>query len=272
LLSMAGLLGAAAPALPGVLPTPAPASDAVQSKAAWTGKMTLARSNRKQLQTQATLLHGKVELVELALRSAAGSSGMLNVSHRVPFDDVARRTPGAVLQFIPLTVNEQLQYGEYVQYFRSKVRAGVAPLDKAEALYLIPPADETAGLLAALATAGVPPLPKNCLLGIIADAPGPGVLAASEKPAALTDTAPAASKVAGENSKGKAAAEAKVAARPDGDDGKAAAEATAEAPEDEEGQGQEFSREALLDLFSNPELLKSLQGAVDEGGASAAAD
>eukprot|EP00403_Amphidinium_massartii_P033706 CAMPEP_0178439686 /NCGR_PEP_ID=MMETSP0689_2-20121128/36306_1 /TAXON_ID=160604 /ORGANISM="Amphidinium massartii, Strain CS-259" /LENGTH=555 /DNA_ID=CAMNT_0020062267 /DNA_START=39 /DNA_END=1702 /DNA_ORIENTATION=+ len=260
LLSIPGLLGAAS-ALPG-LGAPAPPADG--AKPAWVGNMKLSRSNRKQLPTQATLLHGKVELVELALRSAAGTGGMLNVSHRVPFDDVARRTPGAVLQFIPATVNEQLQYGEYIQYFRSKVRAGVAPLDKVQALYLIPPADETAALLAALTTAGVPPLPKNCLLGIIADAPASGVLTA-DKPAAIANSAaPAAASqpAAGSADSAKKAAKEteEKASRPDEAGAKGAEKEEGDGNEDDEGQGQEFSKEALLDLFSNPELLKSLQG------------
>merc|ERR1719321_2412436 len=99
--------------------------------------MKLTRSGGKPLNLQAQLLHGKVQLVELALRTAAGSGGVLNISHRVPFDDLAKRSPGAVLAFVPVTPLEQAMYNEYIRYFGSKARAGVANLDANDSLYLV---------------------------------------------------------------------------------------------------------------------------------------
>merc|ERR1719183_1443954 len=102
----------------------------------------MTRSMGKPLNAQATLLHGKVQLVELALRIAAGNGGVLNISHRVPFDDLARRVPGAILTFLPGAPQEHQQYAEYVKYFGSKARAGVVKLDDNDALYVVPPASE----------------------------------------------------------------------------------------------------------------------------------
>ena len=76
--------------------------------------------------------------------------GVLNISHRVPFEDLARRVPGAILTFLPGAPQEQLQYGEYVKYFGSKARAGVVKLDDNDALYVVPPTAEAAMLLKSL--------------------------------------------------------------------------------------------------------------------------
>merc|ERR1719188_2580517 len=140
----------------------------------------------------ASLLHGKVQLVELALRSAAGNNGVLNISHRVPFDDLARRTPGAVLVMAAIGPHEQAQYDEYVQYFQAKARAGVARLDEADALYVVPACAETDTLLKTLEAAGCPPLPRNMLLGVVAPSPGPTTGLAPQAPKlALTGAPPA---------------------------------------------------------------------------------
>lgn len=62
---------AAPPGVPG--PPPAPAPPPAPPSVAWTGRMSITRSGGKQLNTQASLLYGKVQLVELALRIAAGA-------------------------------------------------------------------------------------------------------------------------------------------------------------------------------------------------------
>lgn len=235
----------------------------------------------KQLNLQATLLHGEVQLVELALRTAAGNSGILNISHRVPFDDLAKRMPGAVLAFVPQTPMEQLMYNEYVRYFGAKARAGVANLDDNDSLYLVPPVGEAQSLLAALEAAGVPaPLPRNCLLGVITakptaamnttvgvPAPAAAVPAVPAVPPAPAAAAPVAAVPAEADAPGALAPaasegsekqtgdeEAKEATPADGNDGE---------EDGEEGGG--LSGEALANLFSNPELLQALQG-MDEPG------
>lgn len=252
--------------------------------------MVLTRSMGKPLNTQATLLHGKVQLVELALRTAAGNGGVLNISHRVPFDDLARRTPGAVLSFVPPTPMEHGAYAEYIKYFGSKVRAGVARLDDVDALYIVPPCPEAAGLLKSLEASGATGLPTNALLGVIAATPGPTTAAAAGQQAARTaapkaptgGTAPApaqpqdaakpeapAAPAGTPNVKADAKADAKAeaAAKPEPTLGQAARADEAKAKQaDGDDNGPEMSKEALLDLFSNPDLIKSLQNLEETPG------
>lgn len=259
--------GAPAPAVSAVLSSPAvpvPAAPTVGSSGAegaslaWSGKMTLARSMGKQMTIQATLLHGKVQAVELALRIAAQNSGILNISHRVPFDDLARRTPGAILAFAPVTPHEQGQYDEYAKYFQKKMRAGVARLDDSEAMYLVPPCAEAEVLLSALQAGGAPQLPKHCLLGIIAATPGPtGNAPPVGAPMRAAPVLPAKEPPPGREAKAEPPEEPTRAEAPreaDAGDSKGTAD---------DKDGGEMSQEALLDLFSNPELIKSLQGVED---------
>lgn len=232
--------------------------------------MVLTRSLGKHLNVHATLLHGKVQMVELALRIAAGNSGVLNISHRVPFDDLGRRLPGAVLALAPFTPHEQAQYDEYVRYFRAKMRVGVARLDEVDALYIVPPAEETAALIKSLEAAGSPLLPRNMLLGVVAATPGPtaGTAAGQAAAKAHPTASPATSSMAGgldhrpAKGKEKEPSDDKVQAK-----GKAAVEVEASTKDEDAGDedpDQDMSKEALLDLFSNPDLIKSLQEGNDE--------
>jgi len=229
-------------------------------------------------------------MVELALRTAAGQNGVLNISHRVPFDDLARRTPGAVLVLNALTPHDQAQYDEYVRYFRAKMRAGVARLDEVDALYVVPPADEATGLVKALEAAGCPSLPRNMLLGVVAATPGPtggmGSAAASTvggakansgtgvAPAGVAVSDPKAAEQADQkdprsqpmkalpgvsSDRGLSAdAASKVEAEPKVEAVVGTSDKKDEEPGDDAG-GQDMSKDVLLDLFSNPDLIKSLQ-------------
>jgi hypothetical protein len=235
--------------------------------------MSITRSGGKQLNTQASLLYGKVQLVELALRIAAGTGGILNISHRVPFDDLAKRMPGAILAFVPQSPLDQLMYNEYVRYFGAKARAGVATLDANDSLYLVPPVGEASGLLSALEAAGAPaPLPRNCILGVITAKPtatGAPAVAAAPVPAA-PPPAPAAATPAAPAVPADAPAP-KVAEKAAEDETKATAGEKGEAapakppPADDGEEGGEMSGEALMNLFSNPDLIKSLQGMEEPG-------
>ncbi|CAK0870995.1 unnamed protein product [Prorocentrum cordatum] len=109
------------------------------------GGITLARNAGKRLPTRATLLHGRVQDVEVALRSAAQNGNLLDITHRVPFEEVARRAPGTILCLAAQTHMEQAQLEEYIKYFRSKMRAGVARLDGSLALYILPPVEVRRG-------------------------------------------------------------------------------------------------------------------------------
>jgi len=255
------------------------AGGSTTSKPAWSGRMALARSMGKQLNMHAALLYGRVQLVELCLRIAAGNSGVLNISHRVPFDDLARRTPGAVFSFVPSAQQEQSQYDEYVHYFRSKARAGVAHLDEVDALYIVPPTDEAAPLLRTLHAAGASSLPKNTLLGVVAPRPGPptavntgavpGTPARSVQP---ISTAPTALEGGRSDVDASRSQTGPSTATPAEIKSETVTKSTLTNQADSIGEtkcadgenlSQEISNEALLDLFSNPELIRSLQSADD---------
>jgi len=253
------------PASVHALPTPLPAVPAIPKAQQWAGNVVLTRKMEKPLKTQATLVYGKVQLAAFALRTAAGNGGVLNVSHRVPFDDLARRTPGAVLTFLPDADQEHLQYRDYVKYFGAKVRAGVVKLNEVDALYIVPAVSGAVTLLKALQAAGTPPLATNVLLGVLAAAPSPsqqhGPLGGAAATAAAqgldkpSEPRPeeakppvrfeAAEDVAADK-KGEKPAEAAAAAK-DGD-GKG----------EDEDNDPEMSMEALLELFSKPELIEEL--------------
>lgn len=251
---------------PGAPPAP-PAPPPVQ----WTGRMSITRSMGKQLNLQATLLHGKVQNVELALRIAAGNGGVLNISHRVPFEDLAKRTPGAILAFVPQNPMEQAMYNEYVRYFGAKARAGVASLDANDSMYLVPPVGEAASLLLAFEAAGArAPLPRNCLLGVITLKPAACLAPAVAAPVLAVPAVPDSGEKppdSPEKAAPPAPAAAVAPAAEEKPEEKEAEEPAAKpaAPADDGEEGGEMSGEALMNLFSNPDLINSLQGMGEPG-------
>lgn len=274
----------ARPPVPGALMVPAAGHTPITSvngqPPAWAGGIILTRSMGKHLRAHATLVFGKVTAVEVALRAAAGSGGVLNISHRVPFDDLARRTPSAVLVLVPQGPQDQSQYDEYSQYFRAKARAGVAKLDDADALYVVPPCADAAALLSSLKDHGASALPSNALVAVIAASPGATTGAAAQNavsaptapqadtlpqsatPAPLASTQPAGT-VADASRPSESVVGPADAPVVDADRSSGAADASGDGDDN-----QEMSREALLDLFSNPELIRSLQQGTDETPAS----
>merc|ERR1719326_2546499 len=72
---------------PGMPPPPVPPGAPGSGTALWSGSVTLARNMGKRLSTQAALVYGKVPSVEVLLRAVAENKGVLNISHRVPFDE-----------------------------------------------------------------------------------------------------------------------------------------------------------------------------------------
>lgn len=293
------IFGAGALPLPVAGPQPPPV---------WSGLVTLARNMGKRLTLRAALMHGRIQDVEVALRSAAGNMGVLDITHRVPFEEAARRArDGTVLSMAPPTPLEQLAFEEYAKYFRSKMRAGVARLDGQLALYVLPPGDDIPSLAESVYSLG-PHIPRvGCLLAVIAPgtaavmsapAPGKGPAAA---PAAAAMAAPvgvpSAEKAAGATAQADSAGTspppkrqrvgeadqpaAGGAAAQEADDGMAppvdsAAPAPAPAAAGAEGDGggdgdggMDMSSKELMDLFSNPELIKLLSDDKAEGqGAS----
>merc|ERR1719183_1791334 len=107
-----------------MLAPPPPVPAAMPQGGAWSGMITLARNKGKRLPMRSVLLHGKVSDVEVALRCAATTFGALDITHRVPFDEVAKRASmGSLLSMMPSTAAEHIQYEEYSKYFRGKMRA-----------------------------------------------------------------------------------------------------------------------------------------------------
>jgi len=199
--------------------------------ALWTGVLTLARNGAKRLPARVTLHRGKVQEIEVAVRSAAQHTpAMLDIKHRVPFDEAARRIKsGSVLSLDPITPTDQKSFDEYIKYFKTKSRAGVARLDGNLALYLLP-AGESPEVLKALYELNTH-IPRNgSLLGIIGES-GP---VAAPGAAAVPNVS---------TTKAKAEEEKPEKEQPkEGDD---------EAPN--------MSSKELMDLFTNPDLLAALQ-------------
>ncbi|CAE7179247.1 ILA [Symbiodinium microadriaticum] len=76
--------------------------------------------------------------IMVAVRTASSNSSLLDIKHRVPFDEVARRiSTGTVLSLDPRTPTEQRSFDDYIAYFKTKARAGVARLDDGLALYVM---------------------------------------------------------------------------------------------------------------------------------------
>merc|ERR1719343_131109 len=104
----------------------------------------------------------------------------------MPFEEVAKRaSTGTLLSMAPPTVVEQAQYAEYVKYFRTKMRCGVAKIDSALSLYVLPPSEDVPAIRDSLYVLG-PQVPRDgCLLGLIAAAaPVPAAAAAPTAAAA----------------------------------------------------------------------------------------
>merc|ERR1740117_351725 len=76
---------------PGMMLPPPPVGGGRPQGGTWSGMITLARNKGKRLPMRSVLLHGRVSDVEVALRSAATSFGALDITHRVPFEEVAKR-------------------------------------------------------------------------------------------------------------------------------------------------------------------------------------
>lgn len=284
---LASLLGALGPGampmgMPGAPPPPSmplpphvqmaipppPVVGALPQGGSWSGSITLARNKGKRLPMRSVLLHGRVSDVEVALRSAATSFGALDITHRVPFEEVAKRASTcSLLTMMPNTPAEFIQYEEYTKYFRLKNRAGVAKLDGELSLYVLPCCDDIPILRDSVYALNPAIIPRsNCLLGLISssneqlrgDGQGPQrapplraepVAAPVEPAAAALPVEPAAA----EDEEANAAAAVGAAEDADRD------EAGEEAGEDDLAQAE------ILNLFSNPELLKLLS---DDGPAA----
>lgn len=309
LLSQAGAASAPAPGLAGeggaVATAPAAGGGAAVAPppagvAPWTGIFTLARNSAKRLSTRASLLHGKVQDVEVCLRSAAGNHNVLDITHRVPFEDACRRVAnGTVVSMTAQAPHEHFALEEYVKYFRTKMRAGMVRLDGNLALYVLPPGEDIPALRDNLYVLG-PHIPRSgCLLGLVAvagaapaataRAPAKPAPAAAQQPADARPPAQAAlpapaavaspaamepSAAAGKAAKGKegdskeppsaASAAGGSKAEADGRE-KTAKEATAGDGGAAGGDDVDMSSTELLDLFTNPELIKLLSDGKGDG-------
>jgi len=200
--------------------------DEAAEKALWTGMLTLTRNGSKKLPARVALHHGKMQDIMVAVRTASSNSSLLDIKHRVPFDEVARRiSTGTVLSLDPRTPTEQRSFDDYIAYFKTKARAGVARLDDGLALYVMP-AGESPEVLKSLYELNTH-IPRNgSLLGIIGTAgttvSNAGVKAEVKEPAMANEVVP-----------------------------------TPKTEGDGAGDSNISSKE-LMDLFSNPDLIKLL--------------
>lgn len=265
--------------MPSVASTPAPPA----GTPAWTGMFTLARNNSKLLSTRATLLHGRVQDVEVALRSAAGHQNVLDITHRMPFEEAARRVQsGTLVCMTPPTPLNQAALDEYEKYFRSKQRAGVVQLDGSLSLYVMPCGHDFPALRDSVYALG-PHIPRSgCLLGLIAQgsvlptasatagkAAKNVAAAASAQPAASAPPADQAATAAGTvPAPSPQPAVAPAVAQPPQTEGSdaAAQETPVQTKEaDNDAYGEDLSHQELFDFFSNPELIKGLSSSKGEG-------
>ncbi|CAE7438426.1 unnamed protein product [Symbiodinium pilosum] len=222
------------------------------SAPAWTGVITLARNMAKKTPYRAALIQGKVADVEVVLRSAAANSSVADITHRVPFDEVAKKVAsGSILSLVPNSIMEQASFEEYNKYFRAKSRAGVARLDGSLALYVMPCGEDIAPLKDSLYALG-PHIPRaGCLIGLIA--PGTAAVNAAPATAAPVGTATAS----------KPPKQEPQEAQPVAKEAPAEEKAPAVEAKEEEG-GDGMSSKELMDLFSNPDLIQLLQKEVGE--------
>lgn len=259
---------------PPVLAPPPPASGGgVPQGGTWSGVITLARNKGKRLSLRSVLLHGRVSDVEVALRCAGTTFGALDITHRVPFEEVAKRaSTGSLLSMMPSTPAEHMQYEEYAKYFRTKGRAGVAKLDGELSLYVLPPSDDMLVLRDSVYALNPGMTPRsNCLLGLISSSNDQML---GDKVPVTTRVAPAAAVPAVPEAGPEAAAVAPPVSTEAAEEGAAADEADSAdpaadkdaAPGEKGDTGDDVvSQKEILDLFSNPELIKLLS---DDAGPS----
>ncbi|CAE8604391.1 unnamed protein product [Polarella glacialis] len=261
---MAAMLAATLP-VPAQSPAAAGTAPAPVSTPAWVGMLTLARNMGKRLPLRAALLHGKVQDVEVALRAAAANSNVIDITHRVPFEEVAKKIAnGAVLSLDLGSAMDKASQDEYIKYFKTKQRAGVARLDGVLALYVLPPAEDVPALRDSLYALG-PHIPRNSLIGLIA--PGTTAVNSSAGVATSSRSEPAKAKEAAPVTAATGQSTAPVPEAAPAKETKAAegapsdTVAAAGAPDGEEEEGPNMSSHELLDLFSNPDLIKLLSDA-----------
>jgi len=254
----------------GPLPPPPPASMmppgqammsplAQASAPAWTGVITLARNMAKKTPFRAALIQGKVADVEVVLRSAAANSSVADITHRVPFDEVAKKVAsGSILSLVPNSIMEQASFDEYNKYFRAKSRAGVARLDGSLALYVMPCGEDILALKDSLYALG-PHIPRaGCLIGLIA----PGTAAVNAAPATAAPVGTATASKPPKQEPQEAQPPPKEAPVEDKAPPVVAKEEDKATGGGEGGDG--MSSKELMDLFSNPDLIQLLQKEVGE--------
>lgn len=270
----------ATPLTPGSTPATSTSPKADPPKTQWSGMITLARNSGKRLQARSSLLYGKIEDVEVTLRSAGVNANVLDITHRVPFEEASRRISGStILSIMPVSPADQIAHHEYATYFCTKNRSGMVRLENGLALYVLPPSESVPCLRDGLLAAGYSTVP-GCLWGLVAqgNAPAPAQTAAAK--AAATKAAAAKASSAAPTATPAFAAQAGGASASVGETASVASKAAgaeASAPgsvgegakpsEEDDSEGLNVSSKELLDMFSNPELIKLLS---DEGAGAAA--
>lgn len=234
--------------------TPVPVSSAAGLSSSSAGAIVLARNGVRRLSTKSALLQGKAQDLEMALQAASAADGILDITHRVPFEEVAKKVAsGTVISLVPCTPSEQNMFNEYIKYFKDKMRAGVVSLSESMSFFLLPPTEDVPAMKESLYALGSH-IPRSGLLAVIA----PGVA-----------LAPAAAPAKGSTSKRKTPAEnpaepeakpspAEPGAKPSPAEPEPRLKARKAGAPEGGGEGGCLSTSEIMDLFSNPELIQLL--------------
>lgn len=104
------------------------------SKAIWSGK--LARNGNKLVDISAVVINGQCELI------LSEKVDIINITHRLKEEEATKSTPVAVFYLKAQHSRDTDAINEYIEYFQSKNRIGVAPLEGGNNIYICAPGTE----------------------------------------------------------------------------------------------------------------------------------
>ncbi|KAK1938422.1 SPOC domain containing protein [Babesia divergens] len=114
--------------------------------AIWSGK--LARNGNKLVDISAVVINGQCELIlsEVCLcrpfMTGSKKVDIINITHRLKEEEATKSTPVAVFYLRAQHSRDTDAINEYIEYFQSKNRIGVAPLEGGNNIYICAPGTE----------------------------------------------------------------------------------------------------------------------------------
>eukprot|EP00371_Babesia_bovis_P001324 XP_001609971.1 SPOC domain containing protein [Babesia bovis T2Bo] len=109
----------------------AASSRRIEEKQLWTGK--LARNGKKQVDTVAVPLMGNLDVV------LSGGTDVVNITHRLKWEDAEKTSHIAVFYFKAQRVENTEDFRDYITYFQEKQRIGVATMGNGISIYVCAP-------------------------------------------------------------------------------------------------------------------------------------